>query len=217
MLNKWQKLAPAEKKKIKVLLAFAMVALYSPVYFKTNAKLQHNKNMVNRIKDRISKRTAGAELGQDIPNSRVVENRQKKIEEKIAILHTKLNNTGVKFAPIDSAEDRQALKVEFSTLAEKVDLELLSVSRRGASVSGEDDAKLVLDKSTHRPLVDVEARAGYVELLNFLDGLETLSYQVAVMNIRIYAQKERQGRAGRKQRVEESSDSRLFIFMEVSI
>ncbi|MDR2164930.1 MAG: hypothetical protein LBO79_04725 [Zoogloeaceae bacterium] len=90
-----------------------------------------------------------------------------------------------RFLPLDDLESLQLLKSELTRLAESGDMEVLALEHIYARAEDRErppTLELLKEASQNayqRPLLSLKARASYRGLMQFLDGLDTLTYAAA--------------------------------------
>jgi len=92
-------------------------------------------------------------------------------------------------------------------------LEILTTKLKGFS-SENGEGNYYVDPLIDRPVLEVSAQASYAHLLDFLHGLEDLSFYVAVMKFNIYSDFEinKKKREGNR-----TPSGLLFVSFEISI
>jgi len=163
--------------------------------------------LLNRRRDRIAKRTVLKGGIVDV-NPRTLAGKLEQVEKDLERLSSEIMELDAGFASITSGEQRQHLLLEISNLVRKSGMELLAIAGKGASLNK-------MERNLKRPLLKLTARCDYYQLLAFLDGLQGLSNNVAVMQIKLQIDDKKEKKDS-KQRVEESSG--LFqVFMMLAI
>lgn len=213
MIDAWRKMATADRRRVQVLIGCALIAVYAPVYLLSSKDLFQSKKDLNRLKDRFEKRTSLVDMEGGGISTKIIERRIEKVEERLKVVSNTIKELDVGFAPVDSSEVQQELKLEISTLADRSGIELLSVSRRGSHSEEQFSTKVFLDKVSGRPLLDVKAKADFGQLLRFLTDLRELSYHVSVMNIKISTLKS----IGGSDVQIKATDSSLYINLILSL
>ena len=187
MITWWKKLSQGDRIRVLVVgLAMLGGAYQFVIYPATHEGLQESERMVKRRLDRIAKRTKPAM--QTEANPRVLASRVKRLDKQLEEVTVALDELKAGFAPVEPGTEQQRLLLEISTLARRSGVELVSIGRQdtpttGVPVGGSHVP--TVDRRLGRPLLKLSARSGYWELLDFLDGLEGLSYQVSVMRLAI--------------------------------
>jgi hypothetical protein len=185
LLDKWHKLSPGERLRYQITALFLMFAIYGLILYPiSHGRLVESKKMLSRRLDRIKKRGGGDEKAEAGPNPRMLAGKLAKVEAQLKGNATVYGALDVGFAPLESGAERQQLMLEISRLAERSGLQLQSVSRKGAG--GPKEMTITAeDPVLGRPLLIVTGQARFEQLLNFLDGLKRLPYQVSVMNLKL--------------------------------
>ncbi len=187
MREKWRKMETREKAKIQILIYAFIIAGYSIIYLLfTHTPYFEAKKMLHRRLDRIEKRTDTGDIKVSSINPKTVSRRIAEIDKEIAELMSSMNELDAGFAPVDSAEIQQQLMLEISSLAERVGVELLSVSRKGFRAD-EEVFFVPLDRELGRPLLIITVNTEFGPLMEFLHGFKKLSFHIAVMNLKIYS------------------------------
>jgi len=151
------------------------------IYPATQKSLQYAENLVHRRLDRIEKRTRLE--GEVTASPRALERQVEELDQELERLRTDLAKLGEAFAPVESGVKQQRLLLEISTLARQSGVEMLSLGRGNGIVADTSRGGPPVDRRLGRPLLTLSAHADYWQLLDFLDGLKALSYNVSVMRL----------------------------------
>jgi hypothetical protein len=107
-------------------------------------------------------------------------------QETFAKQEEKLARLNARFAPVDDLESMQSLRSEITRLAESGDMEIIALEHiyrkkedKERPPTPELLKEAVQDSPYRRPLLRLKARASYRGLMQFLDGLRTLTFIVA--------------------------------------
>ncbi|MCG8428269.1 MAG: hypothetical protein MI754_13020 [Chromatiales bacterium] len=162
------------------------------IYPATQEDLLYSESMIKRRLDRIEKRTKlNVKNG---GNPRSLAQQIKRVDETLNKLSAEVETVEAGFVPVDAIAEQQRLLLEVSTLARQAGVELLSVGRstqvRRALADTQDQSAggAPVDRRLQRPLMKISARSNYWQLLDFLDGLKGLTFDVAVMQISAHSQ-----------------------------
>lgn len=213
MLKRWKARPGAERLQVQLLVIGAVIGLYFLVFFQlSNGKYQESVKMLNRKKDRIEKRTDMGKLDSGGVSPKIIEGRIQEVEDRIQDVSGSFDELDTGFAPLDSSDFQQQLRLEISTLADRTGVALLSMGRKGVSPEG-DIGKAPIDKELGRPLLVVTANTRFWPLIDFLHGLKDLTFYASVMHLNLSVQAPE---VGRKQ------DSVLppgvlYVYLEVSM
>lgn len=187
MINRWKKLTSGEKLRAQLVIGFLIVGLYGLVFYPLSSnKLTEAEKMLRRRSDRIEKRANIDNLGTDGLNTKVIQRKIEKTDKLIQEVYASFDELDTGFAPIESADVRQQLLLEISKLAERTNIEILSVLRKKLSLK-DDPQAVYVDPLLKRPILIIKLNAYYWNLLEFLQGLKDLSFYVSVMNIKLYS------------------------------
>lgn len=208
--QKWDKLSAEERFRFQMVTAFLLVVAYGLVFYPlSHGKLVASKQMLSRRMDRIKKRVGADEPGSGAANPQLVASQIAKVEARLKELGAG-QVTG--FAPADSAGDRQRLLLELSRLAERCGVQVLSVARKGAN-GAKGAGGALLDPVLGRPLLVFTGSARFGQLLQFLDGMKRLPFNVSVMNLKIASGQSQGSRRGEAR----APEGALSIALEVSM
>ena len=188
MISKWRKMPRAERLKYQGVIGFTLLAVYSLVFYpQTHTRFFEAKKMLSRKENRVETRAGADDLTKiSAANPKVIEKKIEEVEARIQEVRSTSNELDTGFAPVDSSDMRQQLTLEISKLAERTGVEIVSASRKGFSLKGEEPVATI-DPLLGRPLLVVTANASFDRLLNFLGGLKELSFHVSVMNLKVYS------------------------------
>ncbi len=196
MWQKFKDLPRGEQNKILIIFCLLILAAYFGVRYPIlNKDTKYQESMVYRRIDRISKRIVQVDEPQV---STIRLNRQvKALDESIAQKKDRLNVLSRRFSSLDDIKQIQELKLELSQLADRTGLYVVNIGgefQKGNSqlrrLSNQDSKKLIKEQSNNRyerPLTTMRASTNYVGLMNFLDGLSTLSYNLTVVRMEVSA------------------------------
>ena len=188
MISKWRKMPRVERLKYQGVIGFSLLAVYSMLFYpQTHTRFFEAKNMLSRKENRVETRAGADDLAKmSSANPKVIEKKIEEVEARILEVKSASNELDTGFAPVDSSDMRQQLTLEISKLAERTGVEIVSASRKGFSLKGEEPVAAI-DPLLGRPLLVVTANASFDRLLHFLGGLKELSFHVSVMNLKVYS------------------------------
>ncbi len=184
----WKKIPAINRFQIQLIIVFGLIGgfafLLAPVWQEYNMEKAH----ISRLRDRTSKRAAMRaveKLSTATPKS--LKKQIREAERELAELRGDANELDTGFLPVDSAETRQQLMLELSKLAERSEVRLLRVSRKGFHIDKKGNPVVPLDTELQRPILQVAAQGDFDQLLAFLDGLSELSFYVSAVRVSLYA------------------------------
>ncbi|GAB6071122.1 hypothetical protein JCM30760_22190 [Thiomicrorhabdus hydrogeniphila] len=187
-MKQWNSLGRKKQNQILVLLTFGVVAIYLLGWHWQNYKaLEFSENMVSRAENRLELKEKSIPKMPEAAGTYL-----KKIDEqtkKENELELEYNQISTLFMPLDNVQSYQALRLSISSLAEENHVRIESVNEvnKGAqTVAG--NAKFLISKKWGRPLLKYHLHLRYFDLLNFIDELDSLDFQVSVVNIEVEAE-----------------------------
>ena len=202
MRKKWLAMSPAERRRMQGMIIILMLCGYAPLCAFNVSQYHKAVNALNRRNNRMETLANIDNINTDGPSARMVQQRIRKVEQEGLALSDAFAKEEAGFAPIDSSDEQQALQLQISQLADQTHAELLSVAKkRFRGQKGERE----LDPTTRRPVLNIEAAASYGQFVRFLEGFESLSYHVSVINLKLVASSS------------ENGVSRILITLELSI
>ncbi|MBL4613219.1 MAG: hypothetical protein JKY91_05690 [Emcibacter sp.] len=194
MWKKFQDMSRGEQNKILFILGLIVLAGYFGLRYPViNKDMKHQESMANRRADRLAKRVVKID---DPKISTVRLGRQLvALDKSIQDKGTRLDVISRRFASLEDVKQIQELKLELSQLAERSGVYITSIGgnkfvtrENDRSVGNKDSQQLLKDQSRNRyerPLTTMKSRTTYVGLMNFLEGLGTLSYNLTVVRLEI--------------------------------
>ena len=186
MMARWRSLPPGDRLRMQAFMALMVLGLYGLlVYPFSHKKFADSEQQLHRRRDRLAKRAGVEDIKGGGPTMSALTNQIAQVEKQLQELAGELEKG---FAPAHSSEAQQQLMLEISSAAERSGLDLVSVSRKGFAPKGEAAAAPPVDPELGRHLLDLTARARYGQLLDFLQELRGLSFQVSAMNLKLNAQ-----------------------------
>ena len=211
MIKRWKQLPPADRLKVQLVIGFILLGAYGAgLYPFTHRGLFESSKSIHRIKDRLEKR-AKVDTKSMNANPQVVQRKIDEVDRRLAEVNQSFNELDTGFAPVESAEVRQQLLLEITTLADRTGVTLLAVSRKGLST---EDGMVAapLDATVGRPLLVLTANSQFRQLVEFLKGLKDLSFYVSVMNMKLYSRQleEQKGRLP-------LADGTIYVALEMSM
>ncbi|WDP92773.1 MAG: hypothetical protein HUN04_24850 [Desulfobacter sp.] len=211
MVKKWKAMSRSERLQWQGLAGGCIIILYTFVFYPiSSGRLAEKQKMLNRCKNRVETQTRIDNLKGSSSSPKSLESRIARIEKQIQATRQGFDELDTGFAPMASAEVRQQLLLEVSTLAERTGVTLLSVAVKGIRYQ---DGKTMtpVDPELGRPLLLIQAAAPFWYLKDFFQGLKDLSFYVSVMNLNLYATPPKDGK------VKELHPGDLYVSLEVSI
>ncbi len=202
MRKKWKAMSPTDKRRVQVLVIALLIAGYMPIFAYSSGQLRKHTHALNRRNNRMGTLTKIDTMNNDGPSERILGKRIKEVEEEIRQLAETFVAEEAGFAPVDSGEKQQELQLEISQLADRTAIDLVSVSKKKFM---NRDGTPNVDPFSGRPVLNLKLNATFPQFIQFLNGLESLSYHVSVMNVQL--------RVAPKQ----GTSSRLEITLELSI
>ncbi len=188
-LWKWWKKFPATNRlQLQLIIVFGLIGgfafLLAPVWQEYNME----KAKISRLRNRTSTRASMKEMAKlSTATPKSIKKQIRAAEQKLAELRGSTDELDTGFLPVDSAETRQQLMLELSKLAERSEVHLLRVSRKGFYIKKDGTSVVPLDTELQRPILQVAAQGDFDQLLAFLDGLSDLSFYVSAVNISLSA------------------------------
>lgn len=187
MISRWKALTPGERLKYQIVTIALMLGFYGLIPYQiSRGDLAESEKMLSRRQNRIETRASLDDLKTDGANPDAVRKKIEAVEDRLRTAAEGLDELEKGFAPVDSDDVRQELMLEISTLAEKKGVTLLTMFRRGVDSDGETTAAS-FDRETGRPILTIQAATSFWSLIDFLEGLETLSFHATVMNLKLEA------------------------------
>ena len=199
MTGRWSSLPTGERRKIQMLIAFLVIAVYGLViYPPTHRSFQEANNMLNRRRNRIETRANVDNLEDIWINPKVLETRIREAEERLEAMAETSDDLDSGFVAPDDSAAYQQLLLELTTLAERTGVEILSIVRKTNPPPAREPArrntrgKVPVATANEppppiRPLLVVRTGAPFIDTLDFLRGMKDLSFYVCVMNLKIYS------------------------------
>lgn len=212
MIARWRTMPRGDRLRVQALIAFGLVAVYAPFCLQSSNRLFEAEKMLHRRRDRIEKRAQVGDLGGG-PNLRTVQNRLAQVEAELAEEARRHGELDARFVPVDSVEAQQQLLLEISTLAERTGFRLVSITRKGTVPEGRAAGALPVDRTLGRPLLEIEARARFLALYEFLGGLAGLSHHAAATNLKLSVRDPKAERG----REAEASSGQLYVQLQLSL
>lgn len=211
MVQRWKALSSADRLKVQLAIGFIILGMYGALLYPlTHGNLFESSKAIHRILDRTEKRTK-IDSKSLKANPQGVKRKLEEIDRKLAEVSQSFNELDTGFAPVESAEVRQQLLLEITTLADRTGVGLLAVARKGLST---EDGMVAapLDPTVGRPLLVLTANSQFRQLLEFLRGLKDLSFYVSVMNLKLYSRQleEQKGRYP-------VADGTIYVALEMSM
>jgi hypothetical protein len=220
--TRWQSVPAADRRRyflVSGMFLAGLLALFHGLV--TSPALTKAQDDLSRIKGRAS------QLGKQVvapPVPRLsgkspglLAKEVKGLEGQLNIQRARLVEFEPRFASLDDMAAQEQLRLELTALASRADLELLKLEQKGIRKEEKDLAPsperlraLAEANPYKRPLLRFEARASYRGLMQFLDGLATLSYTVSPAWISVEVKTDaKEGQAPRQQWLEVALDLAL--------
>lgn len=182
IVQRWQAMPAKERNRWLLVVALFVLGSYGLIIYPNTHKAQlHAENMVNRKIDRIEKRTSA------VPESKVNVGSQKvrlrELDKELKTLEVEWSRLKGMFAQ-DAAQ--QDMLLSLSDLAQRTNLQILSQGAGGARAQSSAQAPTeLLDHRSGRPLLKIQARGGYWDLMAFLEGLKELPHVSAPLALHL--------------------------------
>lgn len=187
----WNSLGKKRQNEILIGVTFSVVAIYLLAWHWQNyTELTHAENMVSRAENRLQLKEDSIPEAPPSAGKLVKEiERQTERQKELTYDHDQISSI---FMPLDQVQAYQSLRLSISDLAESNRVRIESVNevnqgRVTLDANGEP-GKFVLSKKWGRPLLQYSLNLRYIDLLNFLEGLETLEFQVSPVHVEIEAE-----------------------------
>jgi hypothetical protein len=189
MRNLWYRFNNTQQNQILILVSALMLGAYALWFsglYKDNTKLEQ---MINRRLDRIETRAAPIA---EPTNSAATEKQIQQLQKNLTDNNRNLQRLLQRFAPLDNPVQQQLLRRELSELASGLGMRVIKLEgalkrNKDLQIAPDFDAKSEIDRRFGRPLLIFEAWGSYFALQTLLDDLDSLSYTIAPVNIRITA------------------------------
>jgi len=187
----WQRLSSIQQTQILVLFSALILAGYL-LWFKTI--YQDNVKLEQQISRRENRLASRANPLSAVQNSSTAEKDIKALEKALALEKRSLQRIRQRFVPLDNPEQQQRLRRELSELASGLGMRIIKLE--GAMRRSKNDTlqnapdfneQSEIDPRYGRPLVIFEAWGNYFALQTLLDDLNSLSFIIAPVNLRITA------------------------------
>lgn len=208
----WGRLTSAERHQLVGAACFLMAFCYGLlVWMPSHEKLDNliYKEQKQNVRSRVAGKSDEAlkKLNLDGRDARVTQRELANVRKTLAALEAERERLLARFVPLDDLETLQALKSELARLAERGDMEVI-VLEHIYSGSGSRDRpptpELLKNESENspykRPLLRLKAKASYWGVMQFLNGLSSLSRVAAPVwsDISVKAEKEARTGGGRR-------------------
>lgn len=196
MLKRWKQLSHNDRLRVLAIFTATIVAAYSLLLYPLSSKaLEDSENMIKRRMDRIEKRTKITAEADS--NPRLLSNKLVKLKKEIELADADLRNHMAGFAPVGSADAMQKLRLEISTLARQSGLRVSHAGEYSTNLAkslarqNNRVTTIGVDEYYRRSLYELRGKAGYWDLLQFLEGLTQLSSNVSVVQLQMNAIQQR--------------------------
>jgi hypothetical protein len=186
----WNRLLPAERHQLAGAACFLIALCYGLLLWQPGNKQlgdliykEQKQNVRNRAINKGGNDAALQNLNLDGFDIQVTRRELARVRESLAALEAERARLLARFVPLDDLETLQALKSELARLAESGDMEVTALEHIYSNRAGNDDQpptpdllKKASESSPYkRPLLRLRGRASYRGLMEFLDGLSSLS------------------------------------------
>lgn len=184
--DRYKCLSDKEKKQVLILIVFSVMATYLFYAAYTWQAMFNTEKMANRKADRIEKRIGDfkpPELEDGI-SRQVLE----KLLTQLQKQEVELKGGAATLLPVGDATAREALKLELTQLAYSNQLRLsrMKTSELKPSVDlGSLSSVELRDYLNNRPIFKLELSGQFLNLVQFVDSLNRLSYQAYVSDLNI--------------------------------
>lgn len=190
-MKQWNRLGKKRQNEILIALFFGVLGLYLLGWHWQNYnKLAHAENMVNRAENRLQLK---ADAIPEMPKTAgSIDKELGDYTDKQKNLGTEYDQISSIFLPFSDVEKYQSLRLSISDLAENLNIRVNSVTEINqgevALNTAGNPTGMFLSKRWGRPLINYQMNMRFIDLLNFLEGLETLEYQVSSVSLEIEAE-----------------------------
>lgn len=177
----WRALSHQDRMRWLVIGTAVTVGLYGLlVYPFTSKDLTRSSALLARRIDRIEKRAQVPKV--DAAAAATLQGRLAKLEKQKEALEQRHRSLADNFAPVNDADAHQALLLELNTLAEASGIRLL---KQGDEMDRRRGVRELKDKESGRAYMRVQGAGNYWGLMEFLVGLNDLSYASAPLGLDI--------------------------------
>lgn len=182
--DKFQKMSPRDRKLAKVLVVMLLLSAYLFWAAMTWQAMFNAEKLANRKANRIETRVGKLETPK-LENG-VSEKTLNQLSESIAQQEAQLRFLLSDMMPLNTPAPREQLKLEVSRLVINHQLTPVGLNTSDdelrMSIEGESGESLRRHFES-RPTLHIRVEGQYLNLINFIDGLNTLSYRTYVTNM----------------------------------
>ncbi len=179
--SKYQNLPDRDRKLLWIFVSLTMVAAYLFWAAMTWQQMFHVEKMANRKANRIETRLGDFKMPE--VEEAVSEKNLSTLQQRIQTIEAGLRDLGLNMLPLDESGPREQLKLELTRLAESNDLLVGSFRTLGSTTSPPVkslSSQGLRDYFNSRPSFELSLNGRYFGLVDFIDGLGSLSYQAYV-------------------------------------
>ena len=189
MRNLWYRFNKTQQTQILILISALILGTYALWFNSLNKDNTKLEQMINRRLDRIEARAAPIA---EPKNSAATEKQIQKLQKHLAENNRNLQRLLQRFAPLDNPEQQQLLRRELSELASGLGMRVIKLEgalrrSRDSEKAPSLDKNSEIDQNFGRPLLIFEAWGSYFALQTLLDDLNSLSFTISPVNIRLTA------------------------------
>lgn len=184
--DRYQRLSDKEKKQVWTLIVFSVMATYLFYAAYTWQAMFNTEKMANRKADRIEKRIG------DFKPPELEDGISHQVLEKLLTQLQKqeegLKNDAAILLPVGDATAREALKLELTQLAYSNQLRLARMKTSELKSSVDLDSLSSAELRAYlqnRPTFKLELSGQFLNLVQFVDRLNQLSYQAYVSDLNV--------------------------------
>jgi uncharacterized protein YlxW (UPF0749 family) len=196
-LKKWRRLKDKEKNQIIILVLALLVSIYAFFLFSPGVeKLQWSKNMVERQKNRMENelKNNNTTIPADI---NTLQNTAKRLNNEVVLARNEVDFYRNRLAPIGDSDVLQGLRVGITNLALGSGVIVTSAKNGGIRQIKDDEApateeltSALIKNAFRRPQIAIKATANFTQLINFLNVLPDLEYDVSIARMSINVEKQ---------------------------
>lgn len=182
--EKYQKMTPRDRKLVKVLVVMGLLSVYFFWAAMTWQAMFDAEKMANRRANRIETRVGKLETP-TLENG-ISERALKQLTASITEQETQLRFLLSDMMPLNTPAPREQLKLEISRLVIRHQLTPVGLNTSDdelrESIGGMSGESLRRHFES-RPTLHLRVEGNYLNLIDFIDGLNTLSYRTYVTNM----------------------------------
>lgn len=186
MLQRWNKMRQKDRWSWLFIVSMLVLGGYGLlVYTPTNKALEQSNSKISRIEDRISKRTVVRQV--TTGSAVVIERKLLKSDKSRDQLADKLEILRARFTDEADAEAAQAMLLDISILAESSGLSIRKKGTGRVEIDRTRPPVPLIDIESGRAMMIIHGIGSYWAVLEFLDGLQHLSFVSAPLDIKLEA------------------------------